>query len=117
MTQNKKIPQRRISDPDNRSIDLDKFCKKLERYVNGTFAFSDREKEETIEELFQLVVSCCSVPAEQRISDAIAELQQRKSNCDDVKKELPIDSESYGQLKIASKCFECAILILRGEQK
>jgi hypothetical protein len=36
-------------------IDLEKFYKKLETYVNGTFAFSKGELSETIEELTLLV--------------------------------------------------------------
>ena len=61
--------KRCIADPDERIINIDKFCKKLTGYVNDGFAFSDWEKKETIEEVTDLVISCCASHSSQPVPD------------------------------------------------
>ena len=64
--------KRCIADPDERIINIDKFCKKLTGYVNDGFAFSDWEKKETIEEVTDLVISCCASHSSQTVPDALS---------------------------------------------
>ncbi len=45
----------------------------------------------------------------------VEELETKKRNCDDIKYELPVLSESYGQLKIASHALGTAIKLLKGD--
>jgi hypothetical protein len=45
--------------------------------------------------------------------EVIKELEARKRNLDDVKADLPISSESYGQLRIALHAFDVAIKLIK----
>jgi hypothetical protein len=63
-------------------IDIEKFDKLIDRYVNGTFAFSKSELSETIEEILEISRKCItdrekSHNNQQCIGKIIKELEKR----------------------------------------
>jgi hypothetical protein len=63
-------------------IDTDKFQKRLERYVHGTFAMSKSACDEIVEEVYDIAIGCIDrrplADAEQQITDVITELERLK---------------------------------------